>query len=170
MGILSGNPANEPMHYGEVFGTWSFLLTSKGLIAGYQTQLNHAGDEDLKKLLEEAVQSGQQEIKQIETLLKENGIGLPPTPPERPKACLDDIPTGARFQDPEISASLTKDIAAGLVCCSQIIGQSIREDIAMMFGQFHVQLATLGAKVLRLNKEKGWLIAPPLHHNKAEDC
>lgn len=170
MGILSGNPKDEPMHYGEVFGTWIFLLTVKGLVAGYQTQLNHAGDADLQKLLEEAIQGGQQEIKQIETLLKENGVGLPPTPPERPKACLEDIPTGARFQDPEIAASLSIDIAAGLVSCSQIMGQSIREDIAMMFGQFHIQKATLGAKVLRLNKEKGWLIPPPLHHYKAEDC
>ncbi|KAA6449731.1 DUF3231 family protein [Bacillus swezeyi] len=170
MGVLSGNPTDEPMHYGEVFGTWSFLTTAKGLVASYQTQLNHAGDEDLQKLLEEAIQGGHQEIKQIETLLKENGIGLPPTPPERPKACLDDIPTGARFQDPEISASLSKDIAAGLVSCSQIIGQSIREDIGMMFGQFHVQKVALGAKVLRLNKEKGWLIPPPLHHSKSENC
>lgn len=170
MGILSGNPTNEPMHYGEVFGTWSFLLTAKGLIAGYQTQLNHAGDGDLQKLLEEAINGGQQEIKQIETLLKENGIGLPPTPPERPKACLEDIPIGARFQDPEIAAALSNDIAIGLVACSQVIGQSIREDIAMMFGQFHLQKATLGAKVLRLNKEKGWLIPPPLHHYKAEEC
>lgn len=170
MGILSGNPTDEPMHYGEVFGTWSFLITVKGLIAGYQTHLNHAGDKDLQKLLEEAIQGGQEEIKQIETLLKENGIGLPPTPPERPKACLEDIPTGARFQDPEIAAAISMNIAQGLVSCSTIMGQSIREDIAMMFGQFHIQKAVLGAKVLRLNKEKGWLVPPPLHHYKAEDC
>ena len=44
MGILSGNPTDEPMHYGEVFGTWSFLSASKGLVAGYQTFLNHVGD------------------------------------------------------------------------------------------------------------------------------
>lgn len=37
MGILSGNPKKEPLHYGEVFGTWSYLLAAKGLIAGYQT-------------------------------------------------------------------------------------------------------------------------------------
>lgn len=170
MGILSGNPTDEPMHYGEVFSTWSFLLTAKVSIAVYQTHLNHAGDEDLQKLLEEAIQGGQQEIKQIEPLLKANGIGLPPTPPERPKACLDDIPAGARFADPEISAMLTASIAAGLVACSTIMGQSIREDIAMMFGQFHVQKAVLGAKILRLNKEKGWLVPPPLHHYKSEDC
>ncbi|GAB6259268.1 hypothetical protein PSKAS_47910 [Peribacillus sp. N1] len=32
MGILSGNPKEEPIHYGEVFGTWAFLTTTKGLI------------------------------------------------------------------------------------------------------------------------------------------
>ncbi|WP_428912601.1 DUF3231 family protein [Niallia sp. Krafla_26] len=170
MGILSGNPIDEPMHYGEVFGTWTFLLTTKGLVAGYQTHLNHAGDEDLKKLLVEAIEGGQQEIKQIETLLKSNGVGLPPSLPERPDACLTDIPIGARFTDPEIASMLAANIAAGLVACSTLIGQSIREDIAAMFGQFHLQKVSLGAKVLRMNKEKGWLIPPPLHHFKAEDC
>ncbi|KAB8138165.1 DUF3231 family protein [Gracilibacillus oryzae] len=170
MGVLSGNPANEPMHYGEVFSAWSFLSGAKGMVAGYQTKLNHAGDEDLRKLLQEAIDASNQEMKQIETLLKENGIGLPPTPPERPHARLEDIPAGARFMDQEIAAALSASIAAGLVTCSQIMGQSIREDIAMMFGQFHTQKATLGAKVLRLNKEKGWLIPPPLHHSHSEDC
>lgn len=33
MGILSGNPQNEPMHYGEVFGSWSYLSVAKGLQA-----------------------------------------------------------------------------------------------------------------------------------------
>ncbi|KKI93519.1 membrane protein [Bacillus sp. SA1-12] len=170
MGILSGNPQNEPLHYGEVFSTWSFLLTAKGAVAGYQTQLNHAGDGDLKKLLEESIQNCQQEIQQIEALLKENGVGLPPTPPERPKARLEDIPVGAKMMDQEIAAALSANIAAGLVSCSMIIGQSIREDIAMMFGQIHTQKAALGGKALRLNKEKGWLIPPPLHLNKTEDC
>jgi spore coat protein CotF len=170
MGILSGNPKDEPMHYGEVFSTWNYLFSAKNAVAGYQLQLNHAGDEDLKKLLKEGIEAGQEEAKQIETLLKENGIGLPPTPPEPPQACLDDIPTGARMPDPAISAALSTNIAAGLVACSTAIGQCIREDVAMMFGQFHMQKAQLGAKVLKLNKEKGWLIPPPLHKNKQEHC
>jgi hypothetical protein len=170
MGILSGNPKNEPLHYGEVYSLWSYLMVSKSAVAGYQTHLNHAGDEDLHKLLEEALNQCQQQMEQVEELLKENGVGLPPTPPERPKACLEDIPVGARFMDPEIAAMLSVDVAAGLVACSKIIGQSIREDIAVMFGQFHIQKATFGAKVLRVNKEKGWLIPPPLHHYKSDDC
>lgn len=163
MGILSGNPQSEPMHYGEVFGLWSYLTVTNGALVGYQTFINHSGDNDLKKFLEDIVENMKQEMKQVEELLKENGVGLPPSPPERPVATLDSIPVGARFNDPEIAASVSMDIAAGLVACSQIMGQSIREDIAAMFGQFHLSKATYGARLLRINKEKGWLIPPPLH-------
>ncbi|GAB1797571.1 hypothetical protein PMEGAS228_40890 [Priestia megaterium] len=76
MGILSGNPTDEPMHYGEVFGTWSFLSASKGLVAGYQTSLNHVGDKDLHKLVQETIEQCQQEMKGVETPLKENGVAF----------------------------------------------------------------------------------------------
>ena len=168
MGILSGNPQNEPLHYGEVFGVWSHLLAANGMLVGYQTYANHTGDEDLKKLIEESIDALKHEISQTEELLKVNGVGLPPSPPERPVADLESIPVGARFMDPEISASISKDIALGLVACSQMIGQSIREDVALLYGQFHLAKAQLGAKFLRLNKEKGWLVPPPLHLHTAD--
>lgn len=163
MGVLSGNPQNEPMHYGEVFSVWSYLSTTQGLLAGYQTFINHTGDKDLRKFIEDITENMKNEIQQVENLLKTNGIALPPSPPERPVANIESIPPGARFNDPEIAASVSKDIAAGLVSCSQTIGQSIREDIAMMFGQFHTAKTQYGARLLRINKEKGWLIPPPLH-------
>jgi hypothetical protein len=163
MGILSGNPQNEPMHYGEIFGTWSYLSTTKGKHTANQVYLNQAGDDDLKKLIKSMMDDMKQEVVQVEELLKANGIGLPPTQPERPDASLESIPVGARIMDPEISAAISMDIAQGLVACSTVIGQSIREDIAAMFGQFHMTKAQYGLKTLRLNKEKGWLIPPPLH-------
>ena len=55
MGIMSGNPKDEPMHYGEVIGTWAFIGANNGLISGYEAFINHAGDDDLIKLLEEAI-------------------------------------------------------------------------------------------------------------------
>ena len=166
MGILFGNPKDEPLHYGEVFSIWSNLAGNNGLIAGYQTFINHTGDEDLKKILEDLIQCLKDENKQLENILKMNGIGLPPAPPERPIARLEDIPVGARFNDPEISAAVSLDVSAGLVACSQAMGTSTREDIAMMYGQFHMCKALIGAKLLRLNKSKGWLILPPLHVSK----
>ncbi|MFA1819377.1 DUF3231 family protein [Virgibacillus oceani] len=169
MGILSGNPKDEPMHYGEVYSVWSSLMATEATIAGNQTLHNHAGDEDLRMLIKETIQQGQQHVDEIKTLLQENGVGLPPTPPERPQAQLEDIPAGARFMDQEIAASISAEIAAGMVTCSKIMGQAIREDIAMTFGQFHTQKATLAGKFLQLNKEKGWLVPPPLHHHKTEE-
>ncbi|WP_163536511.1 DUF3231 family protein [Gracilibacillus sp. YIM 98692] len=163
MGILSGDPKKEPLHYGEISSIWSYLLAAKGNYAAYQTFLNHCGDKDLKKHIEDGISLIKQESERIEEILKVNGIALPPTPPERSYATLEDIPVGARFNDAEISATISTHIAKSLVACSTIIGQSIREDIAMLFGQFHMNQAQAGAKMLRLNKDKGWLISPPLH-------
>lgn len=163
MGILSGSQKEEPLHYGEVFTIWSHVMANNGMVAGFQTFLNHAGDDDLKKILDDLVQLVKEENKQLEKILKINGVGLPPAPPERPVARIEDIPPGARFLDPEISAAVSIDIAAGLVACSQAMGMSTREDIAMMYGQIHLAKAQIGARLLRLNKAKGWLVPPPLH-------
>jgi hypothetical protein len=164
MGILSGNPKDEPMHYGEIFSTWSYLAASKGLMTAYQTFINHAGDKELRKFLDD-IRSDMinQEIKEIENLLKANGIAPPPSLAEKPNAQLEDIPPGAKFSDMEISAAVAKNIAEGMVACSTIMGQCIREDIAGMFGQFHLKNSQYALTLLRLNKEKGWLIPPPLH-------
>ncbi|WP_456277741.1 DUF3231 family protein [Bacillus sp. AK128] len=168
MGILSGNPQNEPMHYGEVFGTWSYLSTTNQLLACYQTYINHNGDDDLDDILRDMTRSMKDEIKQVENLLKTNGIALPPAPPEKPVANVENIPAGARFTDPEIAAAVSMNLAQGLVTCSQIMGQCIREDIALMYGKFHTTKATFAARLLRINKEKGWLIPPPLHLSTPE--
>jgi len=163
MGILSGDQQKEPMHYGEVFSVWSYALAAQGSLAKYQTFLNHAGDEDLRNFLQDSIRNViQPEIEQTTELLKENGVALPPAPPERPKAHLEDIPPGARFNDPEIAAALSVEHAAGLVACSQAMGQCTREDIAAMFGAFHMKKAQYAAQLLKMNKEKGWLVLPPL--------
>ncbi|MBE1554523.1 DUF3231 family protein [Sporosarcina limicola] len=162
MGILSGNSKNEPMHYGEVIGVWAFIGANNGLISAYEVFINHASDEELISFLRESIQMMQSETKEVGKLLKANGITLPPTLPERPKANADDIPAGARFMDPEISGAISINVGQGLVSCSQVMGQCLREDIAIMFGKFHVERAMLGGKLLALNKEKDWIIPPPL--------
>lgn len=167
MGILSGNPQDEPMHYGEVFGVWSALAVAKAQLTAYEVYYNHAGDEDLKSFIQNMIQNVVKPgIEETEALLKQNEVGLPPSPPERPEASREEIPPGARVMDPEIAAALTRDIAQGLIADSTVIGQSIREDIGLLFEQFHTKKAQMGGKLLRMNKEKGWLIPPPLHVEK----
>ena len=168
MGILSGNPKDEPMHYGEVFSTWNFVMMSNKAIAEAQILCNHAGDKDLIKLLKDSIELGQAEVKKVSEVLLENGIAVPPSAAQPPTVDVNDIPVGAKLADPDIAASASEKIAAGLVTCSGIMGQSIREDIALMFGQFHNDKAALGAKFLQLIKDKGWMIPPPLHFSQKD--
>ncbi|MCI2253677.1 DUF3231 family protein [Domibacillus sp. PGB-M46] len=163
MGILSGNPKDEPLHYGEVAAIWSGSLAAKSAAAFYSTMLNHAGDGDLKRVIEEGLTLARAEMAGLDEILRENGVAIPPEPPERPHADLESIPPGARIQDPEIASMIGKDIGMGLTSHSQAMAQCIREDIAMMFGEFHTAKAKLGQTNLRLLKEKGWLVVPPLH-------
>ncbi|ARU62086.1 hypothetical protein CBW65_14515 [Tumebacillus avium] len=166
MGILSGNPQHEPLHYGEVYSLWTFVSGNQSKIACYQAYLNHAGDGDLRNLIADKINECKDEVAQVGEVLKLNGVALPPAPAEKPAADLESIPPGARFTDPEIAMALSVDTGAGLVMCSKIMAQSIREDIGAMFGKFHVKAAAYGLHLLRMQKEKGWLVPPPLHLSK----
>ena len=167
MGMLSGNPQNEPLHYGEVFGLWSALSVAKGALDNYQVFINHAGDQELKAFLKQVIESTiKPSIKDLEEILLQNDIALPPTPAERPKADLEQIPVGARFLDPQIAYIIAADIAAGVIASSQGMSQSIREDVGLLFGQMGARKSKDGAALLQIMKDKGWLITPPLHHEK----
>ncbi|MNY68401.1 hypothetical protein D3C86_2061570 [compost metagenome] len=63
---------------------------------------------------------------------------------------------------------IAADTSMGLVACSQIMGMSIREDIGTLFAKYHATKAALGLKILRMSKEKGWLIPPPLQVKRPE--
>ncbi|WP_438349482.1 DUF3231 family protein [Paenibacillus sp. FA6] len=168
MGILNGNPKDEPLHYGEIFSIWSASMVAKGAVSCYQAYLNHAGDKDLKKVLEALIDQAKLEIKECDKLLTDNGVAPAPTMPDRPQVKIEDIPVGARFADPEIAAKIAADTSIGLVACSQAMGQCIREDVAALYAKYHLTMAALGARILKMNKEKGWLIPPPLQVNKPE--
>jgi hypothetical protein len=169
LGILSGNPKTEPMHYGEIFSVYQASMVAKGAVSCYQAYLNHSGDKDLKKILDALIEQAKMEIKECDALLSDNGIAAAPTLPERPSAKLEDIPVGARFTDPEIAAKIAADTSLGLVACSQVMGQCIRVDIGALFAKYHLTKAALGVKILQMNKEKGWLVPPPLQVKRPEN-
>ncbi|WP_426447929.1 DUF3231 family protein [Paenibacillus sp. S-38] len=168
MGILSGNPKHEPMHYGEIHQVWQFCMTAKNCISATELYRNHAGDRELKKILGDILEQARLEVKECDDLLLHNGVMPSPALPVRPEVELESIPAGARFGDPEIAAMIAADQSLGLVACSQVMGMSIREDIGALFAKYHTAKAALSVRILRMNKEKGWLIPPPLHV-KSED-
>ncbi len=168
MGILSGNPKDEPMHYGEISSVWAASTAARGAISCYQAYLNHAGDKDLKKLIEDYLDQANLEMRELDELLLDNGITPAPELPSRPMVNLEDIPIGARFADPEIANALAANNAISLVACSQAMGMCIREDVGALFAKYHASMTLLGVKTLRLLKDKGWLVPPPLQVKRPE--
>ncbi|MFK7691694.1 DUF3231 family protein [Paenibacillus sp. HJGM_3] len=168
MGILSGNTKDEPLHYGEIFNVWQFSMKAKGSLSAYRAYKYHAGDGELKKTLVALIDQAELEASECDAILLSNGVAPIPALPERPEAKMEDIPIGARFTDPEIAAMIAADTSVGMVACSQVMGTSIREDIGMLFGKYHTTKAAIGLKILKLSKEKGWLIPPPLQIQRPE--
>ncbi|WP_127496431.1 DUF3231 family protein [Paenibacillus glycanilyticus] len=168
MGILSGNPKDEPMHYGEIYAVWQASMVAKSAVSCCQAYLSHAGDKDLKKILEDLIDQSRLESTELDALLTHNGITPAPGMPERPQVKLEDIPAGARFADNEIAFGIAGGLSAGLVACSQAMGISIREDIGALFGKYHMTKAALGLRILEMSKKKGWLIPPPLQLKRPE--
>jgi hypothetical protein len=168
MGVLDGNPKHEPLHYGEVFTIWEASMGAKGCLSCTTAYTYHVGDEDLKSLLGELIGQLKKEIKELDHLLLDNGIPPAPMPPERPEAKLEDIPAGARFTDMEVAAKIAMENSAGLVACSTAMGLSIREDVGALFAKYHGIKTGFGLKILKMVKEKGWLVPPPLLIKKPE--
>ncbi|MWC30510.1 DUF3231 family protein [Paenibacillus sp. MMS18-CY102] len=162
MGILSGNPKDQPLHYGEIFNIWSYSAKKKSTISVYQLYLSHAGDIELKRLLTNLIEQARQAALECDELLIHNGFMPPPSLPERPLVSLEEIPTGARFSDVEIAAAVGENLAAALVACSQITGSSIRIDVGLLFSKYYALHLASSAAALSLSKEKGWLVLPPL--------
>src|SRR5690625_7499085 len=104
-----------------------------------------------------------EEEQQVEVILKETGIRLPPAPPDKPNVEIQDIPAGARFNDPEIARLVQKELLASQLQCSYIIGMSTQEDIKNLFEEFHTRKAKLEIKLLTLAKDKGWYTPPPIN-------
>jgi uncharacterized protein YwgA len=74
MGILDGNPKNEPMHYSEIHGVWHSSFKAKVCLSTYQAFKNHAGDKDLKGIIDDCIKQSRHEIEECDTLLSHNGV------------------------------------------------------------------------------------------------
>jgi len=162
MGVVN-EKSEMPLHSGEIYHLWSHLLKAKQDLVTIQIFINHTGDKDLKALLEDFLENSvKYEEEQTESILSQNGIRLPPAPPARPEVNLQDIPAGARFNEPEIAHLVLREISIGKMECSFIIGLAHRVDLIEMFDEFHGLKMEYSDKLLTLTKEKGWLTDPPI--------
>ena len=81
--------------------------------------MNHAGDKDLKKILDALINQGSWKSENSTNYLLTMGFVLLLYWLKDHQLKIEDIPIVARFTDPEIAAAISADTAAGIVACSQ---------------------------------------------------
>ncbi|MCX7922104.1 MAG: DUF3231 family protein [Clostridia bacterium] len=162
----NGELKEQPLNFGEVFSIWRYLVFVNGALVEYQTYLNHVGDKDLKAYLNE-ITSGpiRYLIQEFEGILKTNGVALPAAPPEKPLCAMESIPEGARVSDKEIISAIFRNISFALMILSQIIPLCTHEDLKQVFSELFKLMKNYEELVLKMRKDKGWLLQPPLHYN-----
>lgn len=161
--LTNKNEQEEPLHSGEIYYLWSYLYDASANIVTLQVLINQSEDKDLKTLLEELLENCfEEEAQQVKGILKELGIRLPPSPPDRPNVELQDIPAGARFNDSEIAMLIKKELLWGKTFSSYITGISAQKFIRSLFNEFHSERIEYEQKLLTLSKQKGWHVSPPI--------
>ncbi|MDY0408005.1 DUF3231 family protein [Paracerasibacillus soli] len=136
MAVFNGKQM-EPFHSGEVFHLWSYLYNTQCYMVTLQVFINHTDDQQLNEILNDMLENlFKEEQEQVEAILKETGIRLPPSPPDRPNVEVQDIPAGARFNDSEIVQLVLKELLNSKLACSYLVGISIFQDIRTLFQDF----------------------------------
>ncbi|MET4559566.1 DUF3231 family protein [Lysinibacillus parviboronicapiens] len=160
MAYFNGNLTSLSLRFNELFTIWTHLTLNNGYITANHSFYKHALDKDLRAIIVEFIEVLKDGNKQLEQLLTENHIAIPPMPRENLTMQLRDIRGVKKVNDTDISAVLSMNIASALIASTQAMEASTQTNLTKLFGQFHMKNAILGAKLIQLSKDKGWLPVP----------
>ncbi|MGE7949493.1 DUF3231 family protein [Lysinibacillus sp. NPDC093688] len=155
--------ANEnltSLRYKEIFKIWKQIGVNNGYIASNHAFFKHAVDKKLKAIIVDFVQCLKEENKQLTTLLKENGVLAPTTSIDYGKLTMKNRRGTKAINDTDISTILSMNIASSVISVSQALAMSLKKKHTAKYGELHMRYAILGAKLIRLSNDKGWLLAP----------
>ncbi|MDM5248760.1 DUF3231 family protein [Lysinibacillus sp. G4S2] len=150
----------ESLRFKEIFKIWTQLSVNNGYIASNHAFFKHTVDKNLKAIIVEFIQCLKEENKQLTALLKDNGVLAPSTAIDYGKLKMGDIRGKTAINDTEISAIVAMNIASSVITVSQALEISIKKKDTTKYGELHMRYAILGAKLVQLSKDKGWLLAP----------
>ncbi|MGE7676101.1 DUF3231 family protein [Lysinibacillus sp. NPDC094403] len=158
MELINGNLAT--LRFKEIFKLWTQIGVNNGYIASNHAFFKHAVDKKLKAIIVDFVQCLKEENRQLTVLLKENGVLAPSTSIDYSKLRMGNIRGKAAINDTEISTILSMNIASSVISVSQALEMSVKKKHTAKYGELHMRYAILGAKLIRLSNDKGWLLAP----------
>lgn len=140
----------------EIFMVWTQLSSNNGFVAANQLICKHIRDQALKKILNDFTDCLKEETKLLEKRLKGNGISLTPSYIKQLET-QNELMSFKNVTETEMSAVLSMNIASSLVATSKGLEEATSEYTLLMYGHFHMKKSILGARLLQLSKEKGWL-------------
>jgi hypothetical protein len=156
---------DTPLHTGEVMNIWTFYLFVDEAKRFCRLSMNHSADKELLHMLEDVIYHLEDPmISKLGEFMQTNGIPIPDTSAQKSPTEPNDIPSGAKMTDVEISNFLSVKLATGLVFCTRGTAESTRNDVGMMFTEFYTQKLVFTTKLKQLMKKRGWLKVPPYYY------
>jgi hypothetical protein len=154
-----------PLHTGEVMNIWTFYSFVGEAKQSSVMALNHTSDNELSHALEDVIYHLEdKQLMKLKEFMKTNGIPLPDISADKSISDPNDVPLGAKMTDKEIANALILKISSGMIFCSRGISESVRDDVGLMFTEFHTQKVVYGLKVKKLMEKRGWLLVPPYYY------
>lgn len=119
---------------------WTLLTAIEEAKAICLALLNHTADPDLKRLIERAIKDIKEPTgRQVQELLTNEGVPMPPAAHAKAKANPDDVFPGAKLPDEEIAQLVLGKSEAVLVIIATGLVQVLREDVGAMLLRFQMQ-------------------------------
>jgi hypothetical protein len=153
-----------PLHVGEVMNLWFYLTATEQTMHGEQVSYNIVQDHELKEKLKDVIHNVHGPIlKELTGFLKAEGIPLPQTTPEKPIGDYRSIPEGAKLSDEEVINLMMFNIVLGVTYACRGMTESVRPDVAAMFGKYQITKIAFSITLKELAAKKGWLRKPPYY-------
>lgn len=159
------NERDIPLHTGEVTNIWMFYTYVDEAKRFSQMALNHTSDKELAHFLEDVVYNMEDKMaSKLKEYMITNGIPLPNVTAQKPITDPRDVPMGAKMTDSEIANAVSLKIAGGIMLCARGQAEAIRDDVGLMFTEFHAQKLVFGLKLKKLLIKRGWIETPPYYY------
>ena len=158
------NGPTPPLHVGEVMAIWTYAVALDEGRSVCLLLLNHTSDPELKRAMEHYITAIERpQAQRLNEFLRNEGVMLPPTTADKPKADERVIPPGAKMTENEVANMFVAKILGGMTILSNGMIQSLRNDVGQMLLGFYLELLKEGFTLKETMRKRGWLKVPPTH-------
>lgn len=159
------NNEKPPLHVGEVMNLWFYLTGTEQTLRVDQLAYNTVEDHELRDKLRDIIENVHTPmIKDLTEFLREEGVPLPQSSPQKPIGDYKDLPEGAKMTDDEVANLLAYNLVVGITAATRGLTESVRPDVALMFAKYQVMKISFSVTLKDLMQRRGWVKVPPYYN------